>query len=111
MADLLVLGTLASSKGAARQLIRQGGVTLGDRRVDQSDERVQREQFGPDGLLVRAGKKRFHGSSSPTNRRGGAVRAGGPASRAVQPRSGRRVPAARKSRAVVTIPSRTCRTG
>jgi tyrosyl-tRNA synthetase len=58
--DLLVLGTLASSKGAARQLIRQGGVTLGDRRVDQSNERVQREQFGPDGLLVRAGKKRFH---------------------------------------------------
>jgi hypothetical protein len=22
--------------------------------------RIQREQFGPDGLLVRAGKKRFH---------------------------------------------------
>jgi tyrosyl-tRNA synthetase len=58
--DLLVLGTLASSKGAARQLIRQGGVTLGDRRVDQSTVRIQREQFGPDGLLVRAGKKRFH---------------------------------------------------
>jgi tyrosyl-tRNA synthetase len=60
IADLLVLGALASSKGVARQLIRQGGVTLGERRVDQANVRVQREQFGSDGLLVRAGKKRFH---------------------------------------------------
>ena len=60
VADLLVMGSLAASKGAARQLIRQGGVTLGDRRIDPSNMRVQREQFVPDGLLVRAGKKRFH---------------------------------------------------
>jgi tyrosyl-tRNA synthetase len=60
VADLLVLGALAASKGVARQLIRQGGVTLGEQRVDPSNVRVQREQFGPDGLLVRAGKKRFH---------------------------------------------------
>ena len=60
MTDLLVLGSLASSKGGARQLIRQGGVTLGDQRVDVANLKIQREQFGPDGLLVRAGKKRFH---------------------------------------------------
>jgi len=58
--DLLVLGALASSKGSARQLIRQGGVTLGDQRVDLPSLRVTREQLGEAGLLVRAGKKRFH---------------------------------------------------
>src|SRR4051794_1579501 len=58
--DLLVLGALASSKGSARQLIRQGGVTLGDQRVDLPNLRVTREQLGEAGLLVRAGKKRFH---------------------------------------------------
>lgn len=58
--DLLVLGALASSKGAARQLVRQGGVTLGDLRVDSATARIQREQFEPGGLLIRAGKKRFH---------------------------------------------------
>jgi tyrosyl-tRNA synthetase len=58
--ELLVLGSLASSRGLARQLIRQGGVTLGDQRVDLPSLKVQRDQFEPDGLLVRAGKKRFH---------------------------------------------------
>ena len=58
--DLLVLGSLAASRGAARRLIEQGGAYLGDRRVDTPDTRVTREQLEPDGLLVRAGKKRFH---------------------------------------------------
>jgi tyrosyl-tRNA synthetase len=58
--DLLVLGSLASSRGAARRLIEQGGAYLGDRRVDAPDSRVTRDQLGQDGLLVRAGKKRFH---------------------------------------------------
>jgi tyrosyl-tRNA synthetase len=58
--DLLVLGSLASSRGAARRLIEQGGAYLGDRRVDAPDSRVTRDQLEHDGLLVRAGKKRFH---------------------------------------------------
>lgn len=58
--ELLVLGSLAASKGLARKLIQQGGVTLGDERVDLPNLKVQRGQFEPDGLLIRAGKKRFH---------------------------------------------------
>ena len=58
--ELLVLGALAPSRGAARRLIEQGGAYLGDRRVDAPDSRVTRDQLGQDGLLVRAGKKRFH---------------------------------------------------
>ena len=58
--ELLVLGSLASSKGLARKLIQQGGVTLGDQRVDLPNLKIQRDQFEPNGLLLRAGKKRFH---------------------------------------------------
>ena len=58
--ELLVLGSLAPSRGAARRLIEQGGAYVGDRRVDTPDSRVTRAQLEHDGLLVRAGKKRFH---------------------------------------------------
>jgi tyrosyl-tRNA synthetase len=58
--ELLVLGALANSKSSARQLIRQGGVSLGEERVDAPDLKVTRDRLGEQGVLVRAGKKRFH---------------------------------------------------
>ena len=58
--DLLVLGELAASRGAARRLIGQGGVSLGDQRVDAQDLRVTLDEMAENGVLVRAGKKRFH---------------------------------------------------
>jgi tyrosyl-tRNA synthetase len=58
--DLLVLGALAPSRGAARRLIGQGGVSLGERRIDAADLRITRDQLEQGGLLIRAGKKRFH---------------------------------------------------
>ncbi len=58
--DLLVLGSLAASRGAARRLIGQGGVSLGDHRIDAADLRISRSDLEPEGLLIRAGKKRFH---------------------------------------------------
>lgn len=58
--ELLVLGDLASSRGAARRLIQQGGVYLGEQRVEAADLRISGEQLSGDGLLLRAGKKRFH---------------------------------------------------
>ncbi len=58
--ELLVLGALASSKSVARQLIKQGGVSLGDNRIETADARLTREQLGDQGILLRAGKKRFH---------------------------------------------------
>jgi len=58
--DLLVLAELAPSRGAARRLIQQGGAYLGDRRIDAPDARVTADELGNGGLLIRAGKKRFH---------------------------------------------------
>jgi tyrosyl-tRNA synthetase len=60
LVELLVLGELAASRGAARRLIGQGGVSLGDRRVDALDARVTLDELAENGVLVRAGKKRFH---------------------------------------------------
>lgn len=58
--ELLVLGSLAPSRGAARRLIGQGGVSLGEQRIDAPDLRITVDELGGDGVLVRAGKKRFH---------------------------------------------------
>ena len=58
--DLLVLSELAPSKAAARRLIQQGGAYLGDRRIDTPEWKVTRGDLGADGLLLRAGKKRYH---------------------------------------------------
>jgi tyrosyl-tRNA synthetase len=60
LVELLVLGELAASRGAARRLIQQGGVYLGDQRVEAADVRISGEQLAARGLLLRAGKKRFH---------------------------------------------------
>ena len=58
--DLLVLSQLAPSKAAARRLIEQGGAYLGDRRVASPDLKVTLENLRANGLLLRAGKKRYH---------------------------------------------------
>jgi tyrosyl-tRNA synthetase len=58
--ELLQTCGLAPSKAAARRLIEQGGAYLGDRRVESPDQRLVREDLGTDGLLLRAGKKRYH---------------------------------------------------
>ena len=58
--DLLVLSTLTRSKAEARRLIQQGGAYVGDDRVDDPSRRITREAVGEGGLLLRAGKKRYH---------------------------------------------------
>ena len=57
--ELLVLASLAGSKREATRLIEQGGVSLDDRRVASPSERVTRDDVGPDGVLLRVGKKRY----------------------------------------------------
>jgi tyrosyl-tRNA synthetase len=54
--DLLAASGLAASKSAARRLIEQGGVRLGDRKVTSIDELVRADDVG-DGTLLHAGKK------------------------------------------------------
>ncbi len=55
--DLLVAVGLAVSKSAARRLIEQGGVRIGDRKVSSIDEVVLSADVPGDGVLLHAGKK------------------------------------------------------
>jgi tyrosyl-tRNA synthetase len=55
--DLLAAAGLAPSKSAARRLVEQGGVKVGDRKVAGVDELLKRDEVGADGVLLHAGKK------------------------------------------------------
>lgn len=58
--DLLVRTGLAPSRGAARRLIAQGGAYVGEDRAEDPETIVHRSQVPDDGLLLRAGRKRYH---------------------------------------------------
>ena len=58
--DLLVETGLAASKGAARRLIQQGGASLNGARLGNSDTMVSSADLEDGGLILRAGKKRYH---------------------------------------------------
>ncbi len=58
--SLLVKCGLAASKGEARRLAQQGGVTVNDQKIDSIDAAFGCEQFTGDGVVIRKGKKVFH---------------------------------------------------
>jgi tyrosyl-tRNA synthetase len=51
---------LTSSRGEARRLIKQGGLYVNDQRVDSLDDVLDEGNLTPDGILLRAGKKKYH---------------------------------------------------
>jgi tyrosyl-tRNA synthetase len=55
--NLLVAAGLAPSTSAARRLVEQGGVKLGDRKVTSVDEVLRAEEVGSEGVLLHSGKK------------------------------------------------------
>ena len=55
---LLVKCGLAASKGEARRLVQQGGVTVNEEKVTSFDVRFTREQL-QEGLMIRKGKKTY----------------------------------------------------
>ena len=57
---LLVKCGLAASKGEARRLVQQGGVTVNDAKVDAIETTFGCEQFTGDGVIIKKGKKAFH---------------------------------------------------
>ena len=59
VADLLVKGKLAPSKGEAKRLITGGGVFVGDEKIEKFDAAVEKSAFAGDGVIVRKGKKCF----------------------------------------------------
>ncbi len=58
--SLLVATKLCASRGEARRLVQQGGITVNDAKVDSIDASFAREQFTGDGVIIRKGKKIFH---------------------------------------------------
>ena len=58
--SMLVETGLCPSRGEARRLVQQGGVTIDDVKVASIDESLARERFEGEGIIVRKGKKVFH---------------------------------------------------
>ena len=59
VSDLLVKCKLTASKGEAKRLIQQGGVTVGGEKVTDFNETYDKSRF-TDGLKIKKGKKVFH---------------------------------------------------
>ena len=57
---LLVKCGLAASKGEARRLVQQGGVSVNDEKVSAIETTFGCEQFTGDGVIIKKGKKVFH---------------------------------------------------
>lgn len=57
--DLLVKSGLASSKSEAKRLIKDGGITVADKKAASFDEALGREAFDG-GLIIKKGKKTYH---------------------------------------------------
>ena len=59
LVDLLVSGELATSKGEARRLVQQGGVSVNGEKISDTNAIFSKKDFA-DGLIVKKGKKVFH---------------------------------------------------
>ncbi len=58
--SLMVKCGLAPSRGEARRLVQQGGVSVNDEKVTAIDATFGCEQFTGNGVVIRKGKKVFH---------------------------------------------------
>ena len=58
--NLLVACGLAPSKGEARRLVQQGGVSVNDEKITDIDRKFGCELFLGEGLIIKKGKKVFH---------------------------------------------------
>lgn len=59
VADLFVRAGLATGRGDARRLAAQGGASIDGARIDDVDRTLTAADIPADGLLLRAGKKRY----------------------------------------------------
>ena len=58
--SLLVACGLAPSRGEARRLIQQGGVSVNDQKVADIDAQWPQEAFAGEGVIIKKGTKVFH---------------------------------------------------
>ena len=61
--DLMVKCGLAASKGEARRLIQQGGVSVNDQKVADIEAKLAQDDFAGEGVIIKKGKKVFHRAS------------------------------------------------
>lgn len=59
VAELLVKCNLTASKGEAKRIIQQGGVTVDNQKVASFDLLIEKQKFAQ-GIIVKKGKKVFH---------------------------------------------------
>ncbi len=57
--NLLVKAGLAPSNGEARRNVQQGGVSIDGEKVEDARMQVSRESIGPEGVVLKRGKKKF----------------------------------------------------
>jgi tyrosyl-tRNA synthetase len=60
LTSLLAMCGLCSSRGEARKMVQSGAVLMGEEKVTDIEARVDISQIGPEGLLLRKGKKSYH---------------------------------------------------
>ena len=58
--DIFAEVGLASSKSNARKLIQQGGAYVNQKRIDNIEAVITEPDFDSNGVMLRAGKKRYH---------------------------------------------------
>ncbi len=59
IAEMLVLGGMAPSKGEAKRLIQQGGIFVGDEKIERFDAALSADRLRGDGVILKKGKKTF----------------------------------------------------
>jgi tyrosyl-tRNA synthetase len=59
-AELFTEVGLTSSRGEAKRLIKQGGLYVNEERIQSLDRLLTVQDFGPDGMMLKAGKKKIH---------------------------------------------------
>ena len=58
--NLLVRCGLCASKGEARRLVQQGGVSINDAKVESIDASFDADSLAGEGVIIKKGKKIFH---------------------------------------------------
>jgi len=58
--QMLIRSKLAPSRNEARNLVKQGGISLGDEKITDQNFSVAKEEFTSKEIVVRKGKKIFH---------------------------------------------------
>jgi tyrosyl-tRNA synthetase len=59
-AELFTEVGLTPSRKEAKRLIEQGGLYVNDERIDSPERLLTVKDLGPEGMLLKAGKKKVH---------------------------------------------------